>query len=553
MTRSLYAVFLLALFSPLSAEVTLSCDFTDAKAKKEPFYNFWSVHNFTERFSKKMRPAIMEGAKANLVRTLGGWPSGDRTADSLQWNGSGYVYDWTNVKRRIDEKLEAGFEIFQVVLDNPPWAFQRGFTLVDEADGKNFLKKDADALYGNSLPPDDAERWSRYIQALMEELIETYGKEKVLGWRFRVGTEIDTRPKHWAGTMPQFFDHYQNTVEAVHAVLPEAIVGAQFREASMKPKYADFRGIIEPPYGVLFIEWAKKNKVHYDFIGTSYYPRYTVKNKVNMNWVYDRMMRPIAEHPDWREGALFEVHEYKPITQIIDGRFILVGSSHAAAFEMMFAKKVYEEGIAQVFQWPTQHGGLHSEGAIVHQALESLIGSDRYQGTRKGDPEVAGNMIDALYGYHPEAKSFQVYVHNYHEKVEYQNDDKVSVRLKVPFPAGTRYKVKSVLYDRDSTSIEQFRKDHPKATLWESEGGWVKEDYLKDGKLPVILNEEGGKTLRRKRKDYTKYNKIAWSDPTEGVTEAGEEELSSMILFEGPLPSFSFRGYLMEIVQPSSE
>jgi hypothetical protein len=237
-----------------------------------------------------MRPAIKNGAKANLIRMLGGWRSGDVSADSCRWDGSKYVYDWSTIKKRIDQRWGAG----------------------------------------------------------MEELIATYGRETVNGWRFRVGTEIDTRPEHWSGTMQEYFDHYKNTVEAVHSVLPTAKVGVQFREASMKPKYVDYKGNIEPPYGPRFVEWAKKHDVHYDFIGTLFYPRYNLATRVDLEMMYTSEQAPIAEHPDWRPGATFEVHEYKPITEINEGRFLVLNTSRSAAFNAMFAKLIYEKNIPQV-------------------------------------------------------------------------------------------------------------------------------------------------------------------------------------------------------------
>lgn len=40
------------------------------------------------------------------------------------------------------------------------------------------------------MPPADKQAYHGFIKALMTKLVETYGEEKVLSWRFRVGSEI---------------------------------------------------------------------------------------------------------------------------------------------------------------------------------------------------------------------------------------------------------------------------------------------------------------------------------------------------------------------------
>ncbi|MFP5303633.1 hypothetical protein R2R70_20865, partial [Cobetia sp. SIMBA_158] len=87
-------------------------------------------------------------------------------------------------------------------------AFQRGYNFVNEPDGIHYLAKDRVGVYGNGLPPKDAKAWHNYISAFIKHLVSTYGEEKVNNWRFRIGSEIDTRPQHWAATQEEFFKHY---------------------------------------------------------------------------------------------------------------------------------------------------------------------------------------------------------------------------------------------------------------------------------------------------------------------------------------------------------
>ncbi|MDR9830012.1 hypothetical protein RCJ22_31015, partial [Vibrio sp. FNV 38] len=254
----------------------LYVNYTDSSSSNGEFHDFFDVSVRTERGNPIEKPARFgRNAKVNTVRMLGGWYNQDITADTYLIEDNKFVYNFDVATERIDKWLNNDWDIFQIVLDNPPWAFQNGYSFVEEPDGVHYLRKDRVGVYGNGLPPSDNEAWHNYIKAFISHLIDNYGEEKVAEWRFRVGSEIDTRPQHWSATQQEFFDHYENTVNAIHAVLPSAVVGVQFREATHKSKYVDYTGNQEDAYAPYFLTWAKKNDIPYDFLGISYYPQVT--------------------------------------------------------------------------------------------------------------------------------------------------------------------------------------------------------------------------------------------------------------------------------------
>ena len=80
-------------------------------------------------------------------------------------------------------------------------------------------------VYGQCHPPDDFDRWYKYVRECVQGLVDRYGMERVGKWRFRVGTEPNLYPKHWAGTKEEYFKHYDYTVAAVESVIPEPLIG----------------------------------------------------------------------------------------------------------------------------------------------------------------------------------------------------------------------------------------------------------------------------------------------------------------------------------------
>jgi xylan 1,4-beta-xylosidase len=179
-------------------------------------YDFWSVGNFnrpslltdsnTPRHLSQECPLVKE---LNLVYLLGG-----RYRDENAWfQGVGpdgnIRADFSGMIAQLKACFALGFTP-RVVLDNVPY---------------NMSAKPQENVYGNTAPPKDEKVWGAYVRAAIEAMVQAFGRQKVAKWPFRVGTEPDLRPGHWAGTKEQWLAHYDYTVDAVTAVLPEAKIG----------------------------------------------------------------------------------------------------------------------------------------------------------------------------------------------------------------------------------------------------------------------------------------------------------------------------------------
>lgn len=533
-------VALLTALCSVDGQVTLSTDFTDPDQEREALYTFWDVHNRVPPHKSINVPALgKEGAKINTVRMLGGWGSQDTSVDAYKWDGEKYVYDWVPLKERIDAVLGSGMIFHQFVLDNPPWAFQHGLTFVEENDGVHYLAKDRNATYGNPLPPNDPDAWKQFIEAMLVELVDTYGRDVVEKWRFRVGSEIDTRPGHWAGTMQQFFDHYEDTSNVVWSVLPSAKVGVQFREASHLSDYVDYTGNAEGPYGVPFIEWAKANDIHYDFIGVSFYPIYTNPEEVDMEHVYKVEFAPIKDHPDRLPDSLFEIHEYSAMAQIKKGNFVWLSNSYDAAYFANLAKMVFENGIAKVHQWrKSSYDLLHTPEVLTKATLDSMVGKIRFENEKSGQPLVEGNIVDGIFTQSTNGREIDVLIFNYNADPEYMDAEPVTVSVKSVLAEGADYQYRVATYGKEQCSFQQFAADYPKAMLQESDGGWVLDGISANGQPMKSLNKKGNAFFESVAEEYVKFNELQWSEwSTATVGEDGIVELST------DLPSFSFQKF----------
>lgn len=531
--------------SSMNYTTTLHADFSNTANEVTKVYDFFDVSVRTEHGNPRSKPATFgRRAKVNTVRMLGGWANQDLNGDTYRWNGSEYVYNFDAATKRIDNWLINDWDIFQIVLDNPPWAFQRGYTFVDQLDGKHYLKKDKVGVYGNGLPPNDAQAWNNYIQAFVQHLLQKYGKETVLTWRFRIGSEIDTRPQHWAATRQEFFDHYQNTVAAVKAVLPEAIVGAHFREATHKSDYVDYTGNKEDAYAPYFVAWAKQNQVPYDFIAISYYPHITHPHEMDMHDVYQTQIAPILEHPDYNPTASFEIHEYKFIVKMLRAGFVSVSTSHNSAFFAMLSKMLLEKNIQDVFQWGTESGGSYSPEAMTQLALHEMVGNVVYRNHTSGTTRIDGNIVDGIFSQKPDNSGFDILTFNFNKNdMDYHNPEPISLELKVNKPVGTKFSFRVAQIDQTSNIDQLFFAEFPSANILESQGGWRKNDAHPTASATNALNATGLQVFNKNKEKYKKINQLMWGEWEHLETVKDKQNRGSLININNLLPSFAVQKY----------
>ena len=411
--------------------ITLECDFSDSANRRQTMRYLWNIYNKiapVESFEMISGPHEF----VNIVRPLGGKVvKGTNTKmisdDTYKWDGKKYFYDWAPLKKQIDHVLEKA-KIYQLLLDNPSWAFQRGL----ELEGK-----DATDVYGNPWAPDDPEAWATYIKAMLNELITTYGRERVGQWRYCVGREIGT-PGHWRSGEKAFFDHYKNTEKAVREVLPEAKVGTHLLWAS------------DPnSYGQNFIPWCKENGSRYDFMAISYYPKYRNKNRVDMEHVYSVDIAPLVELPEWNPDATFEIHEYALIKDMVNHRAVRAPALHRNVFKLMMAKMIYEKNLGDVFVWAD--APVYTE---TLRLLKGLEGHAYYKSTKRGHPQKTGNMIDAIFSKDEAKRLYTVSAYNYNADSEEDNEEPLRLAATLPVPVGTGIKYRVGKYTSYHMSVK---------------------------------------------------------------------------------------------------
>lgn len=451
-----------------------------------------------------------------------------------------YIYRWEPLISRLNKLVNSQNDILQIVLDQPPWAFQHGYKFIPEGecDSIHFRENEAMTIYGNALPPANKEAYHEFIKALMLKLVDTYGKEKVLTWRFRVGSEIET-PDHWRGTRDDFIEHYANTEKAVRSVLPNAQVGLHTRTPGFVYRRKNELNYKGEPYASFInelIEYCYDNDVRYDFWGISDYIIISNKKGRDMNQKFDELFGPLVNHPKWNKNATLDLMEYSTITSMnkLGNGFVNCVTSHKEIVELVFSNQFYKHksnGPEYIYRWGNRKG---SENPIGIKVLNTMLGKMHYDFESTGKPSVAHNEIDAIFAKNESNQAYDVLIYNFNAaSLAYNKAESVNLTLTTELPAGTTIYYRVMAYGKDQNKLQNFLSNEP-------ESGWVKKGYDRKGDPYKILNEEGLKAYQM----YDNPNSCQFSEWKKIVTkDRSDGKVGSTVSLNTQLQSFAFKKF----------
>jgi hypothetical protein len=529
----------------INAQVSLSTDFTDETKKNQPLHNIWSIAN---RISPKNGSNIRTGLKMNIVRMIGGIKKNlngknvkDLDFDTCLYDSINnvYVYKFERLTDRLDKIINSQTEIHQIVLDQPSWAFQHGYTFIPTGtrDNVNFREDEQISIYGNSLPPANKQAYHDYIKALMSHLVATYGEEKVLSWRFRVGSEIET-PDHWFGTKQDFIEHFENTEKAVRAILPNAVIGLHTRAPDFLFKNGSVLNYKGEPFASFaegLIEYCSDNNVQYDFWGVSDYVVLGSGTLRNMSIKYDHLFADLVNHPKWNANAIIDLMEYATVTTMNgadDKGFINAETTHAEIVELYFSNIYYknkDKGLDFIYRWGNRTG---SQDPIGISTLNSMNDKVHYNTTISGTPNTSTNDLDAVFAKKENATEYDVLVYNYNNSsLNYRDKEDVTVSFKSELEAGTTLYYRNISYDKTNNKLQNFL---------ENTSGYVKSGFNDRGSPDRILTEAGLAAYDA----YENPNPHEYSDWKSITTAARTDGKSgSVITLNTEIASFAFNKF----------
>ncbi len=531
----------------LQAQVMVSTDFSNEDLATFEYYNIWDVAN---RISPKNGSGVRPDLKVNLVRMIGGIKKvvdgenvPDLDFDPCHYDSvsNTYVYNWDPLIQRLDKIVNSQVEIHQIVVDQPPWAFQHGYTFIPEGtmDSVHFREDERMTIYGNSLPPADKVAYHDFIKALMSKLLEVYGEEQVLAWRFRIGSEIET-PDHWKGTEQDFIEHFANCERAIRAILPEAKIVVHTRPPDFIYKggtVPNYTGEAIKSFANGLIEYCFDNNVRYDYWGISDYVVTTRDEDRLISQKYEKIFAPLVDHPKWNADAKLDLMEYGTITTMNakDGNGLInCMSSHREIIELEFAQQYYkfaDKGLESIYRWGNRPNTLDPINIAM---LNTMLGLQRYETQVSGNANNGNNKLNAFFGKSKNGEGLDALVYNYNPvSMSDLDEEELTLSFEIDQPVGTVLYFRSLAYGKEHNKLQAFLENEPSS-------GWIKSGFDRYGDPSRTLNDAGAQAYADFVHDndpyYTQWQAITTVERTDG--KAG-----SVVMLSTTLNSFAFKKY----------
>lgn len=488
-------------------------------------YPFWTVTNFTS-LQAFIRPETREAIprehpfmrEVNCIRLLGGRDDGMHDFFKGVDAEGRAICDFSLMLAMLDGILECGYTP-RIVLDKVPFAMSREQKI---------------ERYGNALPPEDFGLYHDYVRQAVSAMIEAFGEREVRTWRFRVATEPDLYPNHWAGTEEEYWKLYDTVVDAVTGLLPEADIGPG---NILNP--TSFRTIERPLWGLDLIDhaaagrnrWTAATGSRMTFFSLSWYDRVGERGDVHeLSRAIGMIRKRLQQYPEFRDIPV-EVAEFMILHDEHRNR-LYAGevSEWSASWLGAVIGQVYRENIRKVHLWDTTTAGVYHPQAHVLAFLEEASGGTRVETVVKSHYRLEGEV-----GAVAILRQGSLYLLVHHHDARRQADQTAPLYLSIrkPFDSPTGgWRADHRQVDAEhGVFIRQFIEDCQAAGIPMVEGAGRFE-----GSPFRLFGEEGEALFRQNRDRYAELSNRLMVEVGQPVSEANDR-----LVLELELPAHSVR------------
>ena len=544
------------------AQVNVTTNFLDGADKRASIYDVWQVANdISPSYEGSQDVAqIRPDMKMNIIRLSGGIKDGKQKNtdyDMVRWSDAAndYVYDFSRLLNVINKADENGDKIYQMVIDNVPWCFQRGYTFVDldknHYDGVHFRKFEEVEQYGNALPPYDMAEYGQYVEAFMQTLVDNYGMNRVKNWRFRIGSEIES-PGHWKGTAEDFIAYLDVSMRAIRKVVPDAHIGIHTRQprySAVSVKGLNYKGEKFVSFSKEILDHCSKNNLLINSWGLSYYVQFDKKGEfyTDEKW-YDDFVLPLVSSPKWNKNTEINLEEFKATASFKgpDGTAVTLKSesTHGEVAHIALSNLFYKHPeLNQIHRWIQTK---NTKDDIANKELLTMVGETRYESTVKGKPDISSNVIDAIFAKDEANSTYKALLYNYNgDSTSYQSKQPVNLSFVTEFPVGTKFQYRNSNYTQRHNKLQSFANEPGFQEDWYVDG--INEGQ-KLGEDKRVLKPEVYNNRYIPYNGYLKYAPTQWMNITTVPRSDGGNK-GSEIVVKTDIESFAFRKFEFKPVE----
>ena len=347
-----------------------------------------------------------------------------------------------------------------------------------------------DTTFGtNVYPPDDWDVYYDYIAACARALVEEFGKEELLTWRFAVMTEFENEDwfKAESGdpreSLEAYCKLYDYTVQALIDEIGEDVFTGAHAMAVTEGLWDERDFIKHCAEGTNYKTGEKGS--HIDMLTASFYDVKPGK--------YTSGFTPAETIAHLRKAA--EEYGLKDLIYGFDeGRILsgapgkdsdallsrITGYTYQAAYDARLVKTMLDNGISYFSAWSYMSDGMSSGIPTVsyHTAkLAALFKNAKAVATKRVKKGLQpGTEVEAFSAFDSENNTLRIMAYNFKNSIDYNKTADLSIKVGAPQFDGKEVKVTAYVIDDSCNFFDEWVKDREEYGIDSSCFSWSPDD-----------------------------------------------------------------------------
>ncbi len=342
----------------------------------------------------------------------------------------------------------------------------------------------------NIYPPEDYDVYYDYIAAIAQALVDEFGKEEVLSWRFGVMTEYENAA--WFQAVSGFPGDaavaycklYDYTVAALQDVIGEDVFVGAHSMTVTEGLWDEKNFILHCASGINYKTGERGTRVC--FLSASFYdsqPGEFTSGKTlpeTINYLKDTAKEVGLENLIFGidEGRLLEGSTNgKDDSQLLTRT---VGYTYQAAYDARLFKQMFDCGGDYFSTWSFLSNGLSSGYPTVsyHVAkqISAFAGTNRVEVKKTTEGFIYDNEVDAVSAFDEETDTLRVMAYNFKNKIKYKKDVDLAFDINIPQFNGKEVKITKYVIDDSCNYFDEWVEDRKTYGIGDDCFSWSPDD-----------------------------------------------------------------------------
>ncbi|MBQ8183199.1 MAG: hypothetical protein IJ025_04790 [Clostridia bacterium] len=397
----------------------------------------------------------------------------------------------------------------------------------------------------NPYPPDDFDVYYNYIHAMGTALVNEFGKEEVLKWRFGVMTEYENEAWFFVGedeadpekSAESYCKLYDYSVAALQDSIGENVFVGAHSMTVTEGLWDEAEFIRHCGEGTNYKTGKKGTRVCY--LATSFYdsvPGEYTDGKTLPECV--EYLRETAESVGL-ENLIYGVDEGR----ILEGNSSGSGSSelltrtcgytYQAAYDARLIAQMFNNDIAYFSAWSyLSNGFLQGNPTVSYHVAKnaSKFGGAKLVETDKTKSGVIfGSDVDAVSAFSEEENTLHIMAYNFKNDVDYKKSTEMTFEVNAPQFDGKDIKVTAYIINDDCNYFDEWVEDRKTYGITDDCFSWSPDDPSIDN--PVTLSDEKARETYFNEL-YDKYTECSKLEPVETQMKVNEGKFTLNITLD---------------------